>query len=135
MAIVSAVPGLKVTIEIDNVALPEYPYEDEDEASAAADGFSNTVTKYLEVPSGAEFSVRWLLKTPFEPTAVTYADVYLDGNHLQAPFTETGDRDEHRGYEYSKTMSKHDGQSYAQTFRFSELDVGGYQHCPSHDNS
>ncbi|XPS78144.1 hypothetical protein M3J07_010165 [Ascochyta lentis] len=123
MAIAPSVPGLEVTIEVDNVALPEYQYEDEGTPIAGHEAFDDSVTKYLEVPVGAEFSVRWLLKPPFESTAATHADVMLDGCFLQAPFRETGDRDTFRGYKYAKTIVRQDAQGFTQSFRFSELET------------
>jgi hypothetical protein len=124
MAIASAVPGVEVTIEVDNVALPEHQYECDEEAIVLDGELSNAVTKYLEVPSGAEFLVRYLLKAPFDPASATHADIMLDGSSLQAPFRETGDKDGHTGYKYSRTTFKTEGQGYTQTFRFSELEHG-----------
>jgi hypothetical protein len=124
MAIDPAVPGLEVTVEVDNVALPEYQCDYEDDTSAGDEAFENSVTKYLEVPSGTEFSVRWLLKEPFDATLPTHADVMLDGFYVQSPLRETGDRDDAQGYKYTKAMSKEGGQAFTQTFRFSELEIG-----------
>ncbi|KAF2622227.1 hypothetical protein BU25DRAFT_462989 [Macroventuria anomochaeta] len=77
MAITPAAPGLEVTIEVDNVALPEHQYEDEDITNAGHEAFANSVTKYLEVPLGAEFSIRWLLKDGFHNAFTVYAAVVL----------------------------------------------------------
>ncbi|KAF3036907.1 hypothetical protein E8E12_003396 [Didymella heteroderae] len=136
MAIAPAVPGLDVTVEVNNVALPEYQYENEDayqygdkEAiSAGHEDSACSVTKYLEVPSGAEFSVRWVLKEPFDNTLPTHAQVMLDGSYLNVPFQETGDKDDARGYKYMKTVSEENGQVFTQTFRFSELEIDDQPH-------
>ena len=125
MVIAPAVPGLEVTIEVDNVPLPEHQYADEDEDTTPKhDAFNNSVIKYIEVPSGAQFSVRWLIKEPFDETFSTYAAVQLDGTYLNGPLRETGHRDVARGYKYAMTMSKVDGQVFTQEFRFSELEIG-----------
>lgn len=124
MAIAPAVPGLEVTIEVDNVALPEHQCEDDDVTTTGHEAFANSVVKYLEVPSGAEFSVHWLLKEPFDTTIPTYAGVMIDGTYLQAPFREAGDRDGDRGYKYAKSSFEEGEKSYTQNFRFSELEVG-----------
>ncbi|KAJ4339710.1 hypothetical protein N0V95_007704 [Ascochyta clinopodiicola] len=126
MAIIPSIPGLDVTIEVDNTALPEHEYEDEDTTTTPNEIFDDSATKYLEVPSGAEFSVRWLLKPPFEPTAAIHATVMLDGFFLNAPVRETADKDNIRGYKYAKTTSKEGGQDFTQSFRFSELEIGKY---------
>lgn len=130
MAIASAIPGLEVTVEVDNVALPEFPYEDEAEyenehdARACPEELTDAVTKYLEVPSGAEFSVRWMMKEPFDATLLTYASVMLDGTYLDGPLRETGDKDDARGFMYRKTMSRENSQAFTQSLRFSELEIG-----------
>lgn len=112
MAIAPAVPGLEVTVEVSNVALPEHRHENDNVTSAGHEAFANSITKYLEVPSGAEFSVRWLMKEPFDATLPTYAAVMLDGNYLNGPLRETGDKDNHRGYKYVKTMSEENGHIF-----------------------
>lgn len=130
MAIVPAVLGLEVTVEVDNIALPEYQYEDdaenehEDEAGAHRAVLTNSVTKYLEVPSGAEFSVRWIMKEPFDAPRPTFARVMLDGFYLQSPMMESGDKDGARGFMYRRTISGDKDQTFTQTFRFSELEIG-----------
>ncbi|UPX16788.1 uncharacterized protein EKO05_0007174 [Ascochyta rabiei] len=130
MAIIPSMPGLEVTIEVDNIALPEHEYEDEDTTTAGHGAFDDSVTRYIEVPSGAEFSIRWLLRPPFESTAAIHATVMLDGFYLHAPIRETGDKDNVQGYKYAKTIYKEDRQSFAQSFRFSELEIGKYDASP-----
>ncbi|KAF3007690.1 hypothetical protein E8E13_009347 [Curvularia kusanoi] len=119
MAIIPAVPGLEVTIEVDNVALPEHQYDDQDAGPIITD----SIITYLEVASGSEFSVRWLLKESFEATRATYASVMLDGSYIHAPLRETGDLDGHRGYKYAMAMSEEAGEVFTQKFRFSEIDI------------
>lgn len=132
MAIVLAVPGLEVTVEVDNVPLPEYQYadeetdqdEEEDALGAEHREPADSVTKYIEVTSGAEFSVRMLFKVPLDATMPAHADIYIDNNYIQAPLRETGDVVNLRGYKYAMAMSNEDGQMVTQRFRFSKLSIG-----------
>jgi hypothetical protein len=108
MAIAPAVPGLEVTIEVD-VPLPKHQYENEDVTTAGHEAAANSITRYLAVPSGAEFSIHWLTKAPFDSTIDTYAHVFINGNVIQMPFKEIGDKDGERGYKYTRATSKTEG--------------------------
>lgn len=126
MAIAAGVPGLEVTVEVDNAPLPEHRYDDKDSTEAGNDAYANSVIKYLEVPSGAEFSIRWLMKEPFDATRPTDARVMLDGTYMHVPFMECGDKDGSRGFKYNKITSNEDSTSATQIFRFSELQIGQF---------
>jgi hypothetical protein len=54
MAITNVIPYIKAEILVDNVALQEYP-DDEEQTS------TGVITKYIEVRSGAEFVIRYRL--------------------------------------------------------------------------
>lgn len=124
MVIAPAIPGLEVTVEVDNVPLPEHQYEDEDETSDGHEAPSISVTRYLEVPSGAEFSIRTLFKEPFDATMPVHTDLYIDNNYIRALRRETGDMEEARGFKYAMVMSSDEEQTVTQKLRFSEIDLG-----------
>ncbi|KAL1648624.1 hypothetical protein SLS61_006751 [Didymella pomorum] len=129
MAIVLAIPGLEVTVEVENVPLPEHQYEDEDAASDIEDDLDNsTTTKYLEAPSGAEFSVRALFSEHFDATMPVHADIYIDNTYIQAPLREDGHIGGSCWYKYAMAMSKEQGQTVTQKFRFSELVIDDEDH-------
>ncbi|RMX92283.1 hypothetical protein D0867_14643 [Hortaea werneckii] len=76
MAIHPNVPGLTVSIDVAGQDLPEYNGDD------AQDPSSNTVTKYIEAVSGAEFAISYRLHTnvfAFAGHAMSIS-VYCDGD-------------------------------------------------------
>ncbi|KAJ4338701.1 hypothetical protein N0V87_003825 [Didymella glomerata] len=107
MAIAPTLPGVEITVEVDNAPLQEHHNH-----------------QIFEVPSGAEFSVRTLFSEPFDATMPVHADIYIDNNYIQAPLRETGDIVDSRGYKYAMAMSNEEGQTVTQKFLFSELDIG-----------
>lgn len=117
-------PGLDVNVEADNAAPPEYSYEDEvdcaneDDASASPKELIAAVTKCLGMPSGAEFSVRWVMKEPFDAALQTYASAMLGGSYLIGPLRETGDEDDVRGFMCRKTMLGKSCQAATHSFHF-----------------
>ncbi|KAF1928525.1 uncharacterized protein M421DRAFT_92262 [Didymella exigua CBS 183.55] len=96
MAITPAIPGLEVTVKVDNVALPEYEYEYDNENATNADDDADTksTNKYLELPCGTEFSVRTMFRQPLDVTLQVHTDLYIDNNYLSALLRETGDKDD-----------------------------------------
>tara|TARA_R110002003_G_scaffold52_6_gene4367 strand:+ start:9195 stop:9821 length:627 start_codon:yes stop_codon:yes gene_type:complete len=120
MAIVPAIPGLVVTVQVAGEDLPEYDY---DEANAGNDA-QNVASKYIEVPLGSEFEVRSLYQTPYNPASMVQVDIMLDGDYVQAPFVEWGGKDELEGYKYGKAAFITEGQSETRSFRFAALVIG-----------
>jgi hypothetical protein len=90
---IADIPGLDVTIEVDGAALPEYNYY-----SAQDQDMPSSSTKYVEAPSGAEFSIRYLFRPPFAPPSDVLMDILFDDKYVQAPFFEHGRKDGCEGY-------------------------------------
>lgn len=119
MAIATGIPGLEVTIEVDAAALPEHQHGiiDDDEVATST-------SRYIEAPSAANFSIRYLFRPPFTPPSAVQMDVLLDGNYVQAPFVEWGGKEECEGYLCSRSTSSTGGHSFTQGFHFAELRTG-----------
>jgi len=119
MAIATGIPGLEVTIEVDAAALPEHQHgilEDDEVATSTS--------RYIEAPSAANFSIRYLFRPPFTPPSAVQMDVLLDGDYVQAPFVEWGGKEECEGYLCSRSTSSTSGHSFTQSFQFAELRTG-----------
>ncbi|KAI4696695.1 uncharacterized protein J4E88_000873 [Alternaria novae-zelandiae] len=116
MAIATGIPGFEVTIEVDAAALPEHQHGiiDDDEVATST-------SRYIEAPSAANFSIRYLFRPPFTPPSAVQMDVLLDGNYVQAPFVEWGGKEECEGYLCSRSTSSTGGHSFTQGFHFAEL--------------
>jgi hypothetical protein len=121
MAIAPGLPGLQVTIAVAGEALQEYDYDSTDTGNAQP---QDTIRKYIEAPSGAEFEIRTLYVAPFEPPLPVHVDIMLDGDYTQAPYVDWGGKDEREGYCYGQAASMHEGQSHTQNFQFAELNTG-----------
>jgi hypothetical protein len=119
MAIADEILGLDVTIEVDGAALPEYNYY-----SAQDHEIPNSNTKYLEAPSGAEFSIRYLFRPPFAPPSDVHMDVMFDDKYVQVPFIEHGGKDGCEVYLSSRSTMKVEGRDFTQKFHFSKLQTG-----------
>ncbi|KAH7094468.1 hypothetical protein FB567DRAFT_622885 [Paraphoma chrysanthemicola] len=113
MAIVPALPGLLVTVEVAGEALPEYDCDDSDDQYA--------ISRYIEAPLGTEFEIRSLYQTPYSPTSMVQIDIILDGDYVQAPFLEWGGKDECEGYKYGKATFITEDQLETRRFRFAPL--------------
>ncbi|KAF3035385.1 hypothetical protein E8E11_003669 [Didymella keratinophila] len=141
MAIASAIPGFEVTVEVDNVPLPEYQYEDDGTIQDDEDGdtdprpeaVTNSAVKYIEVPSGAQFSIRWMLKEPFDSAIPVEALINIDGSYVNCQMREAGDKDGDRGYKCVSCIHTERGQDYVQNFRFAELEIDEESHQMSND--
>ncbi|KAI4714511.1 hypothetical protein J4E89_000191 [Alternaria sp. Ai002NY15] len=116
MAIATGIPGFEVTIEVDAAALPEHQHGIIDD-----DDVATSTSRYIEAPSAANFSIRYLFRPPFTPPSAVQMDVLLDGNYVQAPFVEWGGKEECEGYLCSRSTSSTGGHSFTQGFHFAEL--------------
>ncbi|KAF1849734.1 uncharacterized protein K460DRAFT_372171 [Cucurbitaria berberidis CBS 394.84] len=74
MAITKSHPGINVSVTSQGKLLPEYD-NDEEETSP------QTITKYIEAQSGAEFAIQIELQKPFPVHSVKFR-LYLDGRSV-----------------------------------------------------
>jgi hypothetical protein len=113
-------PGVQVTVECRGDSLPEYD-NDEEEAH------NNSLTKYIEAKSGAEFTIRLQLHPPY-PVHAIYLKLSLDGKYVANRIVDES------AYAKAKSGLRRDfgsvtskiaeGQCIKQKFCFSELQVG-----------
>lgn len=79
MAVLPDIPGLHVNIEVAGEALPEYEYSTADNGQAY---LVNKVSKYVEAPSGAKFTLRTFFKAPFDPPFPVHVEIMFDGDYV-----------------------------------------------------
>lgn len=123
MAITTGHPGFEVTIEVDGTPLLEYNLEADD--SDATPTPANTTLKYVEAPSGSEFSVRYLYRPPFNPTSDVQPDISLDGKFILVPSIDISPKDGCESYICGGGQITVDEKTYVQKFKFAELIIGG----------
>jgi hypothetical protein len=86
MAVLDAIPGLKVFICIDGKPLEEYDDDEEEEVEVtpiAEYQAAKTVRKYVESISDTEFSIKIMLETPFVMDYESLmAPIAIDGKHM-----------------------------------------------------
>ncbi|KAJ8111165.1 hypothetical protein OPT61_g6169 [Boeremia exigua] len=78
MAVLPSRPGIKMSIVCDGAALQEYDDNDEEPQP-------NSVSKYIEAISGAEFAIRGELTPPWQPSTVLLY-YYLDQKQVSGRF-------------------------------------------------
>ncbi|EUC46850.1 hypothetical protein COCMIDRAFT_4134 [Bipolaris oryzae ATCC 44560] len=108
-------PGLEVAVHVDDEPLREYDDGDEDPPL-------NTVTRYVEAKSGAEFAVITIFKPPFSPPHGVMISLIVDGS----PVTSRCCRQDElfdRVFKMHAVHRKIHGEWVMQKLRFSELDI------------
>lgn len=78
MAVTKKNPRLKVFVSVDGAALEEYVDEDDERQV-------DSVTKYVEAISGAEFTIDVELLKPW-PGSSILLDFYIDGKFMRGSF-------------------------------------------------
>jgi hypothetical protein len=78
MAVTKKNPRLKVWIAVHGVALEEHVDEDDQRRE-------DSVTKYIEAISGAEYSIKVELQKPW-PDSSILIDIYIDGKWVRGAF-------------------------------------------------
>lgn len=121
MAIAPGIPGLEVTIEVDDAALPEYDHTNK---GSDPESSETTVSRYIEAPAGADFEIRTLYKPPFEPPMSIHVDIVLDGDYVQAPMEAWGGKAGCEGYRYGQATFTEEEGSVTRKFLFAELQIG-----------
>lgn len=121
MAIAAEIRGLQVAINVNDEALQEYDYDDDD---ASQDSARPPIAKYIAAPEGAEFDIGTLYKEPFSPPFQLHADIMMDGSYVLAPFMEWGGKEECEGYKYCRATFHDNDAEVTRNFRFSALQTG-----------
>jgi len=117
MAIHPDYPGLTVSIEVAGQELVEYNDEE-----APAD--SNTIVRYIEVRSGAEFVVRYTFAQPFPTKKDVRVSCKMDGTSVGRPLISRKGLFRATGYTFSGVRAK-EGPGWVQrAFRFSDMNIG-----------
>lgn len=80
MAILPFCPGLTVEIVANGTPLPEY--DDDSDRPTLPD----TLTKYVEATSGAEFAIRMSFQAPFTSAMDVRFWVFVDGKHITSSY-------------------------------------------------
>jgi hypothetical protein len=123
MAILSAptdITGARIEVEILVNDTPTQEHVDE-----ADEDPPNTVTKYIESKSGAEFAVRATCRASLPNTVLL--QVYIDGKWADDRFIRQADCSYSRGYTVNLVgyTSKTNGQWQTQKFCFAALETSG----------
>lgn len=119
MAILDAHPNIEVQIVCNGIPLKEYDDDDNDESAEP-----NTVTKYVEAISGAEFQIQHDIMAPWPRHEILFTCI-IDKQNIRGALI----RKHHyygRSYRYIKdgVESYNRGQWSTQRFQFAELSVG-----------
>lgn len=116
MAIVTARPGIKISVVCNGAALQEYDDDDQEP-------HDNVVSKYIEATSGAEFGILCELFPPWPPSRVLLK-YFLDHKKVCSKFLRPVNYT--RNFKYLRKGSKSlgNGQVYLHQFAFAALTVG-----------
>lgn len=116
MAVLDGCPNIKVHVVSNGTSLKEY--DDDDEIQAP-----NTITKYVEVVSGAEFQIHHEILTPWPKHAIRFG-CFLDEQSIAGTIIR---KRHYRGTSHlfvkDGASSYSQGQWSFQKFRFAELSV------------
>lgn len=118
MAIDTNYPGLEVAVTVNDSPLQEYDDGDEDSAP-------NTVTKYIEAQSGAEFAVTAKFKHPFPTHHDVKMCLVIDGKYLNG-WVQSWNGLYGLVLKGDRTKWQQNGQWVEQKFCFAELNMGNY---------
>jgi hypothetical protein len=115
MAIVQATPRVEAEILIDGVTIQEYEDKDEEEVVE-----TDTVLKYIEAKSGANFAIRYRLEGELQHDV--HVEIILDGKRVESGLAL---RKDFRNGVYQETLqgarSQEDGKWGLSKFAFSDL--------------
>jgi hypothetical protein len=116
MAVLNSVPGLEVKIVVNGEPLQEY-VDNEDELAP------NTVLKYVEATSGAEFTVQYTITSEFTYNHDMSLRVYVDG--VRAVSNVRRSTKDVRGTCVFEERRSGGGEDlFLRKFAFSELTIG-----------
>jgi hypothetical protein len=119
MAIIESHPHIRAEIISNGAPLPEFVNDDEEDAP-------DTVTKYIEAESGAEFAVHVTLTAPYPETSILY-EIKLDGKHVRGFFSKENNYNGQSVTFKTPGVSHRDGEQwFVSKFCFSSLVIGTY---------
>jgi hypothetical protein len=117
MAVTKAYPRIKVGVQVDEVVVQEH--EDDDEKST-----DDTVTKYVEAKSGADFALSFQVTPPWPKQSILF-QIHLDGKYARGTFAQQRDWiGTSCKFIIGGSASSKNGQWYQQNFCFSDLSIG-----------
>jgi hypothetical protein len=118
MVVHSDYPNIKVHVTVNGTPLQEY--DDDEEESDTLD----TITKYIEAVSDAEFQIEYEITPPW-PLHKTLFKFYVDRYYTSGTFISE--------YQYQGAITKRvekgarsrkNGQVFLQKFQFAKLSIG-----------
>jgi hypothetical protein len=132
MAIAEQHPGLEAGIDINGQRAVEYDDDDDDDE----DTTPNTVSKYIEAHSGAEFKIRYRFGNDFLAPHGLIAKAYLDAKHADSIVLR---QELFYGRKYRATdmyirgtREKLGRKYFERKFCFTSLVTGDLIHVPQH---
>ena len=117
MAILRDQPGLKVEILVDGGPLQEYDDEDEEVVPTV-------VTKYIEVKSGVNFTIRYTFLPQFHIKHALVLQSYLDGKPMGSHIRSEDEIRKCTSATMTGVREAIDGKCYERRFYFSQLNKG-----------
>lgn len=124
MAILPERPGIKISIVCNGAPLEEYDDDDEEPQL-------NTVFKYVEAVSGAEFAIQWDISAPWPPASILF-DYWLDQKKVGGRFCmQALCKPPTYTYCLKGATTAVNGLGFEHKFAFAALDVGKLQPTPN----
>jgi len=133
MAIISTLPGIEATIRVNNIPLPEY-LDDEDEDISQGSDYArrplNKISKYIESSEGQEFSINFSLSPPYQMDCPALEiTLTVDGHKIRGKLAERADYERrHWWSSYRAGVDKGEPgqQGVLRLFQFSGIKTCGY---------
>jgi hypothetical protein len=119
MAVLDSVPGLKAEVVVAGASVQEYVDKDEEVPP-------NTVLKYIEAVSGAEFAVQYTLKPSFKMKHDLEVRLSLDGKRVTGRVLYRTD-DRSKPLVISDAYDRIDDGYFTKKFCFTDLTTGKYE--------
>ena len=117
MAIHPDHPGLTVAIEVADRALVEY-----NDDKIPAD--TNTINRYVEAQSGAEFIIRYIFVKPFPVRRDVGLEIYVDGNMVDDSWISKRSLRDREGFTTAGAEIEVGATWIKRRFRFNDLRIG-----------
>ena len=123
MAILDAVPGIKVTVRVGNADCVEY--DDPDPENPQGSSFTcPTSIKYIEAITDAEFGIRYAVDSSYAwgyRNHILELSIRIDGKHFTSPFLSP---DYPKGCRLSMDERTDDGRWVRRKPKFSPVSTG-----------
>jgi len=136
MAILPALQGIEVTVQVDNQPLREYADDDVNETlgTEAALLADKTVSKYVESVTDAEFTVDLVLAEQFQPSSPSLTfDIFMDGKCVLGKVLMTTEETlrnrQTRKMPGTTTWDPHTKEGQLHHFRFANINTSRLRGC------